>query len=97
QTTGAIKGMERRNAETVFIEALRTLTKRGQRVNTSTNTGNYAPKQMVKSRLPQARGYTIRELEAAMHRNFDAGLIEVREDGPATRRRSYIGIVGEPD
>ena len=97
QATGAVKGMERRNADTAFIEALRTLTKRGQRVNASANTANYAPKLMVKSRLPQAKGYTISDLQTAMHRQFDAGLIEIREAGPPTRTRQYLVIVGEPD
>jgi len=90
QATGAVKGMEKRNAEMAFMDALKAINKRGQRVNASLNTGSYAPRFMARSSMSQTAGFTERDLVQAMNRLFDQGRIVVREEGPKSRRRGFI-------
>ena len=90
QATGAIKGMEKRNAEVAFMDALKAINGRGQRVNASFNTGSYAPRFMARSGMSQVAGFTERELARAMNRLFDSNRIVLREEGPPSKRRSFI-------
>ncbi len=90
QATGVLKGMERRNADAAFMDAIKALNARGQHVNTSPNTKSYAPRFMARSRMSQVAGFYERDLEQAMNRLFDVNRIVVREDGPPSKRRSFI-------
>lgn len=94
EATGAVKGMEQRNAETAFLEALATLSKRGQKASPNRNVATYAPKMMTASKMSQVKGFKIRDLEAAMTRLFDADRITVLEDGPPSKRRTYLAAKG---
>lgn len=86
-------GMARRSAERAFLDGLAALTKQGRRVNASRNTGNYAPRVMVG--LRQTAGLKVADLEKAMLALFDAGAIVNQEDGPRSRRRSFIVMAEE--
>lgn len=91
--SGVFAGMKGRNAERAFMDALAAITERGQRVNTAKNTGNYAPRSMLG--MSQTKGFTERDLARAMHALFDLRKIEVREDGFASRKRTFIAIKEE--
>jgi RecA-family ATPase len=77
-----------RGAEVAFLSGLDALASQGRRTNVNKNQVNYAPKLMLG--LSCCAGFKKHELERAMNRLFDQGLIRVEEEGPKSRRRSHI-------
>ena len=91
--TGFFAGVERRSAERAFLECLDVLGKRGVKVNAAKRTATYAPREMTGMR--QAGGFKFADLERAMRDMLDTGALEVREDGPPSKRRSYIALASK--
>jgi RecA-family ATPase len=77
-----------RRAEDAFLTALDKLDKQGRKVNMHKNQPNYAPKEMAT--LAICSDFRKRDLEQAMHRLLDTEAIRILEQGPASRRRSFI-------
>ncbi|GGL80328.1 AAA family ATPase [Wenxinia marina] len=74
-------------AERVFLALLDEMTAQGRRVNAAGGT-TYAPK--VFAAHPDAEGISKRAFGAAMETLFSRGIIRKAEDGPASRRVSFI-------
>jgi hypothetical protein len=81
----------------IFIGILARLTREGRKVGHSPGP-NYAPSVFAKE--PEATGLTKERLGVAMAELFKLGKIVAVEEGPASRRRSYVRLadgVGVPD
>jgi hypothetical protein len=87
---GMVGTIERRNVEAIFLECLAVLAGRGMRVNTSKFQQTYGPK--VIAVMKEARGCSIEDLERAMTRLLAEGRIKVEEDGPKSRRRTFLVV-----
>ncbi len=86
----ASDALGRGHARAVFLELLRELTRQGRRV--SANKGpTYAP--AIFAAEPDAKGIKNKAFTFAMSELLRDGIIEVCEDGPASKRRSFLRIV----
>ena len=90
---GIFEHIEKRSADTAFLEALDALTKQRRKVNSYPNQSNYAPKMMVGS--PEAGNFRRRDLAKAMERLFHAGKIILLDSGSPSRPRLYIARTPE--
>ena len=86
--SGFEAGVERRTADTAFLEALDALTAQRRKTNSYPNQSNYAPKMMVG--MSEASGFRRRDLAKAMERLFHAGKIVLLDSGTPSRPRQYI-------
>ena len=93
QPGGIFATIEKRSAETAFLEALDALTKQGRKTNSSSGQSTFAPKMMV--RMPETDGFRQRALEKAMERLFHDGKIILCSEGPPSRARKYIARAPE--
>ena len=78
-----------------FLSGLAELAQGNFRCNIHKGQANFAPKA-IRDMSNAGRGYEIGELDAAMKRLMRDGRIESVEEGPASRRRSFLRIVA-PD
>ena len=78
----------------MFLDGFRLMAERGMRVNIYPNTPNYAPRQM-RSIVPAAKEFTVRELDAAMRRHLATARLRIDEDGAPSRKRTYLAFVPE--
>ena len=78
-------------AERVFLKLLRTFTDQGRRVN-STGSATYAPKLFAEH--PQCEGMTKRALKAAMEGLLADGRVKIEQEGPPSRRVSFLVEAG---
>jgi RecA-family ATPase len=78
-------------AERVFLKLLRLFADQGRRVN-SKGGPNYAPK--VFAGHPDCEGVNKRAFGQAMERLLSGGAIAIAEEGPPSRRVSYIAWTG---
>jgi RecA-family ATPase len=76
-------------AEQAFMAGLNVLRERNIGCNIYKGQTNFAPKTISKM-TSVAVGYSIDELEDAMHRLIAAGELESVEEGPRSRRRSSL-------
>lgn len=76
-------------AERVFLHLLSTLTAQGRRVNAA-GGATYAPK--VFAEHPDNEGLTKRALKAAMERLLSDGKVTIGQDGPASRRVTFLEV-----
>jgi len=72
-----------------FLAGLSELTNSNFRCNIHKGQANYAPKA-IRDMTNSGNGFEISELEAAMKRLMRESRIESVEEGPASRRRSYL-------
>jgi RecA-family ATPase len=90
---GAETGLDRMagaaKAERVFLRLLRLLSGQGRKVNT-TGGQTYAPN--VFAAHPDSEGLTKRALKAAMESLLQKGVIRMAEDGPASKRRTFLEV-----
>ena len=77
-------------AERVFLKLLRQFTEEGRRVNHASGI-SYAPKAFSEHSGREA--VTKRAFKAAMDELLQAGKIRIAEDGPASKRRSFLILV----
>ena len=91
--TGIIAHIEKRNAETAFLDALDALEKQGRQVSASRAAQNYGPK--VAKRMPQARRVKLQDLERAMENLFDEGAIVQEPYGPPSKGLQRIVRAGD--
>ena len=77
-------------AERVFLTLLRTFTEQGRPVNSAGGV-HYAPK--VFAEHPDAEGVSKRAFRTAMEVLLSEGKIAVKQDGPPSRRVSYLEVV----
>lgn len=82
----------KRKAEDAFCAGLEELALKNFRCNAHKGQANYAPKSILE-KATSATGFTHDELEAAMNRLFKKGRIESVEEGPPSRRRSFIRLL----
>jgi RecA-family ATPase len=75
--------------ERVFLKLLDTLTTQGRRVNAAGGQ-SYAPKAFADH--PDSEGVTKRAFKAAMEHLLSAGKVRVAEDGPPSKRRTYLEV-----
>ncbi len=74
-------------AERVFLKLLRQCTEQGRRVNSAGGL-SYAPKMFAEN--PLAEGCTKHALKTAMEALLHSGKVVVVQDGPPSRRVSYL-------
>ncbi|MCW8057673.1 AAA family ATPase [Agrobacterium tumefaciens] len=79
-------------AERVFRDAISAMNRSGERV-AKTKGVNYAPK--VISERPEAKGLSVKTLEAAMHQLFDDEEIKIVIEGPPSKPRQRIILAAE--
>ncbi len=84
-----------RVAEQTFLSGMNELAAKNIRCNVHKGQANYAPK-VLREKTHTAASYSEDELEAAMNRLLRDGKISSREEGPPSRRRSYL-VVMAPD
>jgi RecA-family ATPase len=82
----------RRKAETAFLAGLAELASQNFRCNAHSTQANYAPRAII-AKATAGEGFTEAALEAAMNRLFKRKRIESIEEGPPSRRRSFIRVV----
>lgn len=87
--TGLFGRLRRDQADRAFRDGLVFLNAINFRVNAQPNQANFAPRSMVE-KVPGCADFAMLELKHAMNRAFRNGIVVVREDGPPTRRRSYL-------
>lgn len=85
----------KRGAELAFLAGVEDLALKKFRCNAHKGQANYAPKAIME-KATTAQGFTHDELEAAMNRLFKKKRLESVEEGPASRRRSYLSVI-EPE
>ena len=86
----------RLSAEDVFLQLLDESDKSNRRMSDSKHAGNFAPKVFAKS--PNAQGYSLRHLHAAMESLFATGRIRVQTYGRASdARQQLVRTPQEPD
>lgn len=83
------------SAEIAFLAGVEDLALKKFRCNAHKGQANYAPKAIME-KATAAQGFTHDELEAAMNRLFKKKRLESVEEGPASRRRSYLSVI-EPE
>ena len=76
-------------AERVFLKLLRMFTEQGRKVNHAGGP-TYAPKLFAEH--PDSEGVVKRSLRSAMETLMAQGKIRVAEDGPASKRRSFLMV-----
>ncbi len=74
-------------AQRVFLKLLATFTAQGRYVN-HVSGANFAPK--IFSEHPDSEGMTKRVLKAAMEGLLASGKVVIQQEGPASRRRSFL-------
>jgi hypothetical protein len=74
---------------------MRDLKAKNIRVKKRKGQANFAPRAIVEM-TSVATGFTETELTAAMHRLIKTGAIRSVEEGPPTRRRSFLEIAELP-
>lgn len=79
--------LARGHARRVFMDLLAVITRQGQRVSDKVGT-SYAPSRMAKE--PEGRAIGNARLQGAMLELLREGHIHVREEGPPSRRRSFL-------
>lgn len=84
-----------REAEEAFMSGLGELEAKRLRCNVHRGQANYAPKALREKTEVGAR-FSESEFTAAMNRLIKAGRLESVEEGPASRRRSFLKVVA-PD
>lgn len=77
-------------AERVFLKLLRLFSEQGRKVNHAGGP-TYAPNLFAGH--PGSEGMTKRPLRAAMETLLTEGKIRVAQDGPASKRRSFLEVV----
>ena len=93
---GAAHGPGRdREAEKAFMAALSELEPKGIRCNVHRGQANFAPKAM-REKTEGGAHFSEDELTRAMNRLIKGGRIASMEDGPPSRRRTFLRIVA-PD
>ena len=85
---GVLAGMENRNAQSAFLDALDALVQAGQNLSDNSKSGNYAPKLIKKT--PHGRRFKQGELEGAMQRLLSDGEIKIEEYKTAGKSHSRI-------
>jgi RecA-family ATPase len=78
-----------RAVEQAFLSGMSELAAKNIRCNVHKGQANYAPK-VLREKTNTAAAYSEDELEAAMNRLLRDGKISSREEGPPSRRRSYL-------
>jgi RecA-family ATPase len=92
--TGIFGSIERRAAESVFLDLLDAATLQGRNVSDSKHAGNYAPK--VFAAAPKVERYTQKEMAAAMERLFADCKIRMDLYGRVgDQRRRMVPVVFE--
>ena len=71
-----------------YLACLDTIHGSGRTVSDSNNAPNYAPRVFAK--IPEANGYSKQALARAQERLFAARRIEVKYEGPPSKRRARI-------
>lgn len=84
---GIVGAIKKHNVEDAFLTALDALTKSGAEVGDS-KQGIYAPKIMVG--LPQTKGFSLPEIERAMHRLLANGSIKMEQHGSPSRHKRRL-------
>jgi RecA-family ATPase len=82
-------------AEQAFMAGMNLLKEKNIRCNVHKGQANFAPK-VLREKTTVAGAYSEDELEAAMNRLIRDNRIQSVEEGPASRRRSYL-VVSAPD
>ncbi len=91
-TPSVALGLLAARAERIFREALSAINRTGERV-AKTKGVNYAPKLI--SERPEAKGLTVRALEAAMQSLLAAGEIKIVFEGPPSKQRQRLILTSE--
>ncbi|MGD9659392.1 MAG: AAA family ATPase [Methylocystis sp.] len=84
-----------REAEEAFMTGMNELLAKGLRCNVHKGQANYAPKSLREKTAGCGR-FSEEELTGAMNRLIKAGRVESIEEGPPSRRRSFLQVVA-PD
>lgn len=88
-------GLYGRAVEQAFLSGMNELAAKNIRCNVHKGQANYAPKAL-REKTRTAAAYSEDELEAAMNRLVRDGKILSQEDGPPSRRRSFL-VATSPD
>jgi DNA polymerase len=79
-------------ADEIFVALLRRFTEQNRKLSAKVNPSNYAPS--VFARLPEAEGFSRKELALAMERLLNAGIVENRTFNKGQEERSYLALAG---
>ena len=91
QLIGVVAGIERDNAEKVFLECLDEANRQNRPVSASPNSPDFAPRRF--KQLEAGKRFKIDLFKKAMERLFEADEIVVGEVGKSTNRSTKMGIV----
>jgi hypothetical protein len=79
-------------ADEIFVTLLQRFTEQKRKVSAKINPSNYAPTTFA--HLPEAEGFSKRELTLAMERLLKSGIVENRTFSKGKEERSYLALAG---
>lgn len=82
-------------ADTAFLTGMGELNQQKMRVNIHRGQANYAPKSL-REKTDCCSSFSEKELAAAMNRLIRSKRIASVEEGPPSRRRSFLAVVSPP-
>lgn len=91
---GIVASLDRKHAETVFLDLLAQRETEGRTVSDNNHSGNYAPAQFA--RHPRREGFRKADFQWAMETLFSEGRIKVVKRGPRPSRE-FDTIVAVPE
>lgn len=89
---GVADGLINGRNDKVFLAVLSKLNRTGQRPSPN-KSPSFAPRMIQKH--PDAKGAKVRDMEMAMQRLLDSGVIKIVQEGPASRRFSRLIVSAE--
>jgi RecA-family ATPase len=89
---GISRAPRHRESETAFMQGMNELLGKNLRCNVHKGQANYAPKTL-REKTSCCATFTEEELTGAMNRLIKTGRIASVEEGPPSRRRSYLSVV----
>ncbi|ACI93285.1 conserved hypothetical protein [Afipia carboxidovorans OM5] len=89
---GVADGLINGRNDKVFLAVLSKLNRTGQRPSPN-KSPSFAPRMIQKH--PDAKGVKVRDMELAMQRLLDSGVIKIVQEGPASRRFSRLIVSAE--
>ncbi len=85
---GVVAGIDKENAERVFLDLLAKVIPQGRHVSDSRNSQHYAPKMFAQ--MPERHGFKQGDFRLAMNALFSRGLIRVEHYGKPSDRTKHI-------
>jgi len=89
----AVSGLLNGEADKAFVAGLSKINRQGQKPSPNNRASAYAPKAVHSQ--PEAKGFSVAQLERAMQRCLDAGTVQIIEEGPPSKLRQRLVVAAD--